>query len=87
MSIPTKRSPPDISLPKESKKIYSDGDTIASLLAKIETEFQYRENTKEEALKKWEQEGKRKPTSPSPSPTQSLPSALKDYLLIVKVTA
>jgi hypothetical protein len=47
----------DPSPPHESKKICSDEDTIASLLAKIETEFQYREKIKEEALTKWEQEG------------------------------
>ena len=47
----------DLSPPNEPKKICSTQDTIASLLAKIESVFHYREKTKEEALTKWEQEG------------------------------
>ena len=41
----------------ESKKVCSSKDTISSLLAEIEAEFQRRQNTKEEAFMKWEQEG------------------------------
>jgi hypothetical protein len=52
------------------KKIRSNEDTISSLLAEIEAEFQRRQNTKEEAFMKWEHEG----TPIYPPPPSSTPS-------------
>lgn len=41
----------------ELEKVYPNEDTISSLLTELEAYFQHRENTKEQAFTKWEQEG------------------------------
>ena len=59
MATGTKRPASEIDQPasSESKKVCVHDDTISSLLAQIEAEFQRREDEKKKGFEKWEQEG------------------------------
>jgi hypothetical protein len=59
MSAGSKRPVPETDHPSspESKKACIEHDTISSLLAQIQAEFRRREDEKENAFIKWEQEG------------------------------